>query len=80
VFGSRKKNKEERKIWISMNEFKLKLDQIHSLKSVCFSLLNYILLNRVEVCLVRRICKHGITIKIPNRKWLVENGLKSSGR
>jgi hypothetical protein len=29
---------------------------------------------------VRRICKHGITIKIPNRKWLVENGLKSSGR
>jgi hypothetical protein len=64
VFGSRERNTKERKTWILMNEFGLKLDQIHSLESVFFSLLNFFLLNqahlteRVIVCSFSFIIMH----------------------
>jgi hypothetical protein len=38
VLGSRERNKKEKKIQILINEFGLKLDQIHSLESMFFSL------------------------------------------
>jgi hypothetical protein len=48
VLGSREKNKEEKKTPISMNKFRLKLDQIHLLESVFFSLLNLFLLSQAH--------------------------------
>jgi hypothetical protein len=48
VFYLRARDKEERKIRVLINEYGPKLDQIHSLESLFFPLLNFFFLNQAH--------------------------------